>query len=146
VPALSLRVQSAHPTLVDTSAWIAFLRDHSTKTADAVSVALAGEALTCDVVRMEVLAGARDEVHVARLRALLGRASLVATTSVDYQRAALLYRTCRGSGTTVRKMVDCLIAAIAIRNGAELLHADRDFTALARHTPLRIHPASLRSP
>ena len=139
----SVRSQFGHATFVDTSAWVAFLRDSSTTVADAVSDVLAHGALTCDAIRMEVLAGARDEVHLARLRALLGRASLVSTISVDYERAALLYRTCRGSGATVRKMLDCLIAAIAIRSDAELLHADRDFTVLARHTSLRIHPASL---
>lgn len=135
--------QPEHSTFIDTSAWVAFLRDSSTAVADAVSDALADQALTCDAIRMEVLAGARDEVHLAQLRALLTRASLVATTSVDYERAALLYRTCRGSGATIRRMLDCLIAAVAIRTGAEVLHADRDFTALARHTPLRVHPASL---
>jgi len=39
---------------------------------------------------------------------------------------------------TVRKLVDCLIAAVAIRVDAELLHADADFEASARHTPLRL--------
>ena len=132
-----------HKTLIDTSAWVAFLRGSHDDLADAVLAVLESDALTCDAVRMEVLAGARDEVHLAQLRALIGRASLVATNSVDYERAALLYRMCRSSGATVRKMIDCLIAVIAIRSGAEVLHADRDFTALARHTQLRVHPASL---
>ena len=48
------------------------------------------------------------------------------------------YRTCRRNGDTVRKLVDCLIAAVAIRADVELLHADADFEALARHTPLRL--------
>ncbi|WP_428122355.1 type II toxin-antitoxin system VapC family toxin [Candidatus Poriferisodalis sp.] len=129
--------------LVETSAWVAYLRDDHGRISDAVASALAGGALTCDAIRMELLAGARNEVHVARLRALLGRAHVVPTNTIDYQRAALLYRTCRQSGSTVRNMINCLIAAIAIRNGAEVLHADRDFTALARHTQLRVHPASL---
>jgi len=137
-----LHLSTERSTFIDTSAWVAFLRDDNTAVADAVSDALDHEALTCDSVRMEVLAGARNEVHLARLRALLSRASLVATTSVDYERAALLYRTCRSGGATVRKMIDCLIAAVALRSGAELLHVDRDFTALAQHTSLPIHPAS----
>jgi predicted nucleic acid-binding protein len=36
----------------------------------------------------------------------------------------------------VRKLQDCLIAAVAIRTAAELLHRDGDFETLARHTPL----------
>jgi hypothetical protein len=35
-------------------------------------------------------------------------------------------------------MTDCLIAAVAIRHDAELLHLDADFPAIARHTPLRL--------
>ncbi|WP_419916568.1 PIN domain nuclease [Candidatus Poriferisodalis sp.] len=134
--------QPAEAVLIETSAWVAFLRGSDDAIADAVESALVGGVLTCDAVRMEVLAGARDEAHLARLRALLGRAKLISTNSVDYQRAALLYRTCRRSGATVRNMIDCLIAALAIRNGAEVLHADRDFTALAQHTQLQVHPAS----
>ncbi len=137
---------SDRPVLIDSSAWIAFLRDSHEKLADAVLEALANGALTCDAVRMEVLAGARDEAHLAQLRALIGRASSVATNSVDYERAALLYRTCRRSGATVRKLIDCLIAAIAIRSGAAVLHTDRDFAALARHTQLRVHQSSITPP
>jgi predicted nucleic acid-binding protein len=35
-------------------------------------------------------------------------------------------------------MNDCLVAAIAIRNGVRVLHNDRDYEVLARHTPLRV--------
>lgn len=128
--------------LVETSAWVAYLRGDNGQVADGVATVLPGNVLTCDAIRMELLAGARDEVHVAQLRALLGRARVVSTNPVDYQRAALLYRTCRQSGSTVRNMIDYLIAAIAIRSRATVLHADRDFTALARHTQLQVHPAS----
>ncbi|MGI8936697.1 MAG: hypothetical protein ACR2JF_00525 [Iamia sp.] len=42
------------------------------------------------------------------------------------------------SGETVRKLIDCLIAAVAIRADAPVHHADVDFTSLARHTALRV--------
>lgn len=61
----------------------------------------------------------------------------------DYDAAAALYRTCRTQGATVRRMIDCLIAAVAIAADAEVLHADSDFDELAAHTPLRIHRLSL---
>jgi hypothetical protein len=35
-------------------------------------------------------------------------------------------------------MVDCLIAAVAIRHDVPVLAKDRDFEALAAHTPLRL--------
>jgi predicted nucleic acid-binding protein len=33
-----------------------------------------------------------------------------------------------------------VIAAVAIRAGATVLHTDRDFDAIARHTELRLEP------
>jgi len=85
---------------------------------------------------MEVLAGARDEQHPVQLRRLLAVGISIPTKSVDYEYAALLYRQCRNNGETVRKLIDCVIAAIAITNDAAVLHRDSDFDVLARHTPL----------
>lgn len=91
-----------------------------------------------DPVRMEVLTGARDEQHLADLRRLLARAGVVTTTPADYETAASLYRTCRRQGATVRRLIDCLIAAAAIEARTPILHADIDFDVLARHTPLQV--------
>ena len=96
------------------------------------------EVASCDVVRMEVLAGARDEQHLQQLRRLLARTSTLPIEPVDYDTAAALYRTCRQQGHTVRKLIDCLIAAVAIRNGLAILHLDADFDILAQHTSLNI--------
>ncbi|HMD45508.1 MAG TPA: PIN domain-containing protein, partial [Acidimicrobiales bacterium] len=79
-----------------------------------------------------------DERHLNDLRRLLARGTLITTESTDYEEAAALYRVCRRNGATVRKMIDCLIASIAIRSGTALLHSDTDFDVLARHTPLEI--------
>ena len=67
---------------------------------------------------------------------------MLPTTPADYEAAASMHRACRTSGETVRKLIDCLIASVAVRAGAEILHADTDFVALARHTELRLHPDS----
>ena len=99
---------------------------------------LAVDVATCDVVRMEVLAGARNEQHLQQLCRLLARASVLTTESVDYDAAAALYRTCRQRGHTVRKLIDCRIAAVAIRGDVPVLHMDADFEILAQHTTLRV--------
>ena len=125
--------------LIDTSAWIEFLRDTGSVTCERVEALLETEIATCDVVRMELLAGARDELHLNDLRRLLARATLIATVPTDFDDAASLFRLCRRRGKTVRKLIDCLIAAIAIRAGVPLFHMDSDFDVLARHTDLRIH-------
>lgn len=127
--------------LIDTSAWVEFLRDTGSPACNRVEALLAGDIATCDMVRMEVLAGARDDLHLRRLRGLLARAATLPTTPADYEQAAALYRLCRLRGDTARKLPDCLIAAVAIRADAAVLHKDTDFDTLARHTELRIERA-----
>jgi predicted nucleic acid-binding protein len=41
---------------------------------------------------------------------------------------------------SMRKLIDCLIAAIAIRTSIPLLHLDNDFEVLTLHTALTIEP------
>ena len=68
--------------------------------------------------------------------------SLHALRLVDLQtiyHGASIYRACRKQGLTVRKTVDCLIAAVCLRVDAELYHNDRDFDAIAKVEPLRIY-------
>lgn len=124
--------------LVDTSAWIEFLRDTGSPVCEEVDRRLGGRIAVTDPVLMEVLAGARDDGHLRNLRGLLNRATLLPCDSADYESAALLYRACRSNGETVRKLIDCLIAAVAIRHRTPLLHANADFDVLARHTPLTV--------
>ena len=127
--------------LVDTSAWIEFLRNTGSPVCKLVEEALEREVAVCDPVRMEVLAGARDESHLLGLRRLLARAVALPTLTADYEDAAVLYRRCRREGETVRRLIDCLIAATAIRVGAPILHSDSDFDLLARHTELQVYQA-----
>jgi len=122
--------------LIDTSAWVEFLRGTGSKTCERVEHALAGEIAVADPIRMEVLAGARNEQHLVQLRRLLARGIQLHADPTDYEQAAILYRQCRTNGETVRKLIDCLIAAIAIRNQIALLHRDVDFDVLNRHTIL----------
>jgi predicted nucleic acid-binding protein len=127
--------------LVDSSAWIEFLRATGSPAHLSLRSALTGEAelASTDVVVMEILAGARDDADRDRLRRLLyGQRFLAVEGPADYESAADLYRLCRRAGETPRKLSDCLIAAVAIRHDAELLAEDADFTVIARRAPLRL--------
>ena len=124
--------------LIDTSAWIEFLRDTGSAICNGVEALLGSEIAICDAVRMEVLAGAQDERHLVSLCRLLARATVIPTAPVDYDDAAALYRRCRREGETVRRLIDCLIGSVAIRADAAILHSDADFDVLARHTELKI--------
>ncbi|MGH9106541.1 MAG: type II toxin-antitoxin system VapC family toxin [Acidimicrobiales bacterium] len=124
--------------LIDTSAWAEFLRGTGSPACERVDALLGTVTATCDAVRMEVLAGARDEAHLSDLRGLLARSSVIPIRPADYDQAAALYRACRHKGETVRKLIDCLIAAVAIRASVPVLHSDGDFAVLARHTSLEL--------
>jgi hypothetical protein len=124
--------------LIYTSAWIEFLRDTGSPVCIRVDKLLGEDIATCDPIRMEVLAGARDERHLGELRRLLARATVFPTKSIDYEDAASLFRSCRRKDDTVTKLIDCLIASVAFRSDIPLLHADRDFDVLTRHTDLRV--------
>jgi predicted nucleic acid-binding protein len=135
-------------TLIDTSAWVEYLRATGSVVHAQLRRALErGRPIhTTDVVVMEVLAGGRDEGHADQLRRLLATCEFVPVAGVgDFEQAAAIYRRCRRSGETVRALTDCLVAAIAIRNGIDVLHADRDFDVIARCCDLELYaePSSM---
>lgn len=131
--------------LADTSAWVDFLRGTDHPASSALTDLLREEAhlAVAEVILMELLAGAGHASQLRELRVrLLGFPMLPLQGLADFEEAALIYRTCRAGGETITELTDCLIAAVAIRENAELLHVDADFDAIARHTALRIYPLS----
>jgi predicted nucleic acid-binding protein len=78
--------------LIDSSAWIEFLRGTGSPACDEVDRLLESEISITDPVLMEVLAGARDRRHLQQLRALLGGAHMRHCAAADFEPAALLYR------------------------------------------------------
>ena len=125
--------------LVDSSAWIEYTRDTGSPVCRELHAIADDEIAICGVIRMEVLAGARSEKELRDLEAVLERASEIAIEPADYMSAAELFRQCRRHGETVRSMIDCIIAAVAIRVDIPILHQDGDFEALARHTPVETY-------
>ena len=127
--------------LVDTSAWIELIRatGHPAHVTLRHHLERREPIATSEPVIMELLAGVATAAERSKLRArLMALPRLTVRGLADFEAAADLYRVCRSRGATVRKLVDCLIAAVAIRERATLLHNDRDFDVLARHTRLRI--------
>jgi predicted nucleic acid-binding protein len=131
--------------LVDTSAWVEYLRATGNWADRRLQSLIENEEdlATTEPVVMEVLAGARDEDHALRLRRLLIGTKLVPVEGLlDFEQAAAVYRQCRSHGETVRRLVDCLIATVAIRAEIPVLHVDSDFDAIARHTSLAVDGAA----
>jgi predicted nucleic acid-binding protein len=128
--------------VVDTSAWVEFIRRTGSpvhqRLRDAIS-AREPVAVT-EVVVGEVLAGAASDTDLTQLRhLLLGFPLLPLHGLSSYMEAASLARQCRHAGASLRHgITDCLVAVPAIEAGAAILHRDRDFDVLARHTPLLV--------
>ncbi len=127
--------------IVDTSAWVEYLRATGSR-ADAVltGAVRAAQAIGVpDVVRLELLAGAGTDEQVCDLQRLLARCTaLPAASPADHETAAALYRAGRRTGQAVRSLLDCLVAAAALRTDSAVLARDRDFEVLARVSPLRL--------
>lgn len=125
--------------LADTSAWVEFLRGTGSETDARFNALLAerGRLAVTDPVVMEVLAGARDQEHRDQLTRLLARARHVPVEAPgDFEVAALIYSECRRNHHAI-SIVDCLIAAVALREHLPVLHVDSDFHAIAARFPLQ---------
>jgi predicted nucleic acid-binding protein len=127
--------------LVDSSAWVEYLRATGSDIHARVRAYHdnTSQLVITEVVAMELLAGVRSAAEEDQVDRIVTGLPLLPTAGLeDFVEAADLYRQCRRAGETVRRMTDCIIAAVAIRNGVPVLHRDTDFDVLARHTDLQI--------
>lgn len=134
--------------LVDSSAWVEF--DRATGSAVDLTlidlIANTGLVAVTEPIVMEVCAGARDQTREVELRRLLSRFHLARFDAAsDFTGAVTLYRRCRRAGITPRGLIDCMIAAVALRGSHILLAQDRDLAHVADVVGLELHPASLRA-
>lgn len=128
--------------VVDTSVWIDVLAERDSEAAlRCVALIEAGQpvALT-DVIYTELLQGVRSDREATLLDGHLRCFPILRLGTLDdFALAAELYRRARSRGVTIRKTLDCMIAAPCVRTNAPLLHADADFDRLASCTDLRIY-------
>ena len=124
--------------LVDSSVWIAHLRGSLTPAAAKLEAAVTFEPiLVGDLILLEVLQGARDELGAARIERGLRRFEVVPLLDADLApRAARNYRRLRDMGITIRKTNDIIIGTFCIERGCSLLHDDPDFVAMEAHLGL----------
>lgn len=129
--------------LVGTSAWVEFDRATQSPVDRRLTELVAGdEVAVTEPVVMEVIAGARDDRRELDLRRLMQRFTLLRFDAVaDFDGAAHIYRRCRAVGVTPRGMVDCMIAAVALRHEVPLLAADVDLVRVGRVVGLTVDTA-----
>jgi hypothetical protein len=125
--------------LVDSSVWIAHLRGRNTAATTKLQAAAVREPLLVgDIILLEILQGARDDLHAARIERDLRRYAVVALLDNALAvSAARNYRKLRNLGVTIRKTADIIIGTFCIEHGHVLLHDDHDFAPMEKYLGLK---------
>lgn len=128
--------------IVDTSVWVDFFNgkenEYVYKLASLKEKDI--DIFTTGIIVTEILSGFKKESDIKLTTELLKNLPFVNPLYPGtYVKAASIYRTGRKKGITVRKIIDCLIAQIAIENNLLLLHKDEDFNQIACFTELKIY-------
>jgi predicted nucleic acid-binding protein len=123
--------------LVDSSVWISFFHDPQGPLGQRFASLMSEgptEVLGCPPVRMELMVDPQDFRRRRIMRIYDGFVSTNIAED-DFDLAAEVYRAVQKRGNTIRSQIDCLIAAIAVRQGATLVHNDADFDRMAGVIP-----------
>jgi len=129
--------------VVDSNTWADFFNGASNSYVQRLRIALQEEEdlAVVPVIITEVLQGFRTDSGFRRARRVLTEFPVIQPTVECHVRAALMFRSLRKKGVTVRGAVDCIIAQTCLDLGAELLSPDVDFERIAGHTSLRLWSA-----
>jgi hypothetical protein len=124
--------------VIDTSVWLFALRKNYHPTIkDIVNRLLVEEEVAINgLIKLELLGGTRTENEYKRLKSRLDSLYYIESTESLWEEAALLAFILRRKGITV-PFTDVFIATSAIIHKAMLVHADRHFDLIKKHTELR---------
>ncbi|MGR3293130.1 MAG: type II toxin-antitoxin system VapC family toxin [Candidatus Scalindua sp.] len=93
----------------------------------------------CGIVLTEILQGIRNDKEFNKTRKLLEILVFLPMSCTTYIKSAQLYRTLRKNGITIKRVMDCLIATIAIENDIPILHNDKDFLLIESQSKLKTY-------
>ena len=126
--------------LVDTTVWIDFFANRNTAHAFYLSrlIEQSDDLYLCGIVLTEILQGIRNAKEHHQAEEILNSLLFLDMSRSTYILAADIFRNLRARGITIRKTLDCMIAAVAIENNISLLHNDRDFDPIQKYCGLKI--------
>lgn len=126
--------------IVDTTVWVDFFHGRNTPQVQILEQFLSeGEDICiCGIILTEVLQGIREDSDYRKTLSRFDSFLLLKMNRSTFVKAAELYRTIQRHGITIRKTVDCMIAAVAIENNIPLLHKDKDFDPIEKFCGLRV--------
>lgn len=124
--------------IVDSSYWIYLFKSGSKKAT--LNEDFFDDFLTCPPVIQEILQGIKTSstAGIEFKEFFLSQKCIASPVTLElYIEAANIYQLGRKFGYTIRSSIDCLVAAIAIKNNFPVLHKDRDFSNISKFTELK---------
>ena len=126
--------------IVDTTIWIDFLKGRQTPGVSRFEQLLGDEVdvFMTGIIVQEVLSGIREKNDRDEVKSDLERFILIMPTLSTHVQAAEIFDGCRKKGITIRSLIDCLIASLAIEYDLAVLENDRDYSFISEVFPLKI--------
>ena len=115
--------------MVDTTVWIDFFNNNLTTQVEKLKDSLKNskDICICGVILAEILQGIRSDKQYLKTKSYLKNLIFLPMDYSTFIKSAEIFRYLRKRGITIRKPIDCMIAAISVENNVPLLHNDRDF-------------------
>lgn len=125
--------------IVDTSVWIDFLKGRETQEVEKLEELLSEETdiFITGLIVQEILSGIKAKMDREQLRTELGHFMLINPSLDTHVQAAEIFDGCKRKGYTIRSIIDCLIASLALEYDLTLLENDKDYSCIAGVFPLR---------
>jgi len=128
---------SAERYLVDTTVWVNFFRGRNDTLKDRLGGLIADDRVCMtEIVIFELLRGARSQKEYNLLLKDFSALPALSPDAKAWQTAWETAFLCRQRGLNIPAL-DTLIASIAIRHGVTLMHSNRHYDLLSRHTSLK---------
>jgi predicted nucleic acid-binding protein len=117
--------------LVDTSVWINILRDKTGILRQNFEEVIQDNPIFLShFTQMELLQGAKNEREWQLLEIYLSEQDYVLANPFIFVQSARIFYDLRRKGLTVRSVIDCCIAQLALTYDLILIHDDRDFETI----------------
>lgn len=126
--------------LIDTSILIPVFRDKSGRRREIFRDFLRGRTyLITRFTQLELLQGCMTEAHWGKFSDYLDAQDYVEMSADTWGDAARMFFDLRRKGKTVRTIIDCCIAQLAIENRLLLVHNDNDFEVIELARKVKLH-------
>lgn len=126
--------------LVDSSVWIDFFSGTETPQTLKLEGSIQGreDICICGFIITEVLQGFITQSDHDSAKNDFDNLIYLEDDRSTFELSATIYREVRRQGFTIRKTIDCLIAAMVVQSGVNFLQSDRDFVYIDKHYPLNL--------